>query len=144
MRVVSRGLHEELAHEGRKSPFPHKVARRSFPEELGEPGLVLNLLVENRQGKIVGSMILPRGEVADVGVSPDRAAFRFHQHIEHLFHVPGILRKGCRRAGGDIVEIHHILGKLAAQLVNPGNQRFEMVPVLDAGRFGDFFQPFSL
>jgi hypothetical protein len=54
-----------------------------------------------------------------------------------------ISRELCRRACGNIVEFHHIRGKLPAQLVNARHQGFEMIAILDAGVLRDLLQTFA-
>ena len=61
---------EELRDEGRFAGCAAaEVSRRPFAEELGEPGLVLDLFVENGEREVVSAVILARGQVADMGVA---------------------------------------------------------------------------
>jgi hypothetical protein len=62
-------LLHELGYEGRVFPSPQKVTGRPLAQELGEPRLVLDFLIEDRQRQIVGSMILAGGHVTDPGLS---------------------------------------------------------------------------
>src|SRR5262249_22683476 len=56
-----------------------EVARRALAEELGEPSLVLDLLVEDRGTDRVGTGVLELRERADVGVGADGAPLRLDQ-----------------------------------------------------------------
>jgi hypothetical protein len=51
-----------------------------------------------------------------------------------------ILGKLGRRTGGNVVELDHVGGKLAAQLTGTRHQRLEVIAVLDAGVFRDLLE----
>ena len=90
------------------------MSARPIAEKLREPGLVLDLLVQDRERKVVGAMILPGSHIADVRVAADRALFGGEQNLQHRFRVGRVFRQRGRRAGRDVVEIQHAAGELAA------------------------------
>jgi hypothetical protein len=87
-------------------------------------------------------VIFSGGQVANMGVPTDGAAFSFDQDREHGLYVGWIGRAG-RRAGRNIVKLT-MDSKLAAQLINARDQSFEMIAVFDAGSFGNFLESFPL
>src|SRR5438874_90377 len=65
-----------------------EVARRAGDvptlgrEQLDEPGLVLDLLVQDARRHVVRARVLPEREVADLRPAPDRAPLRLEEHLE--------------------------------------------------------------
>src|SRR5674536_371047 len=68
-----RDLSEELRNEGGGVATAHEVPRRALAEELREPRLVLDLLVQDRQREVVGAVVLAGRQVTDVRVAAHRA-----------------------------------------------------------------------
>ena len=99
--------------------------------------------MENRKREVVGPVILAKGHIAYFCIAQDRALLGLHQHLQHGVYVLRISWELCRRACGNIVEFHHIRGKLPAQLINARHQSFEMIAILDAGVFRDLLQTFA-
>ena len=79
-------------------------------KKFDEPGFVLDFLVENAGGKVVGARVLAEGHIADGDPAADGAAFRFEEQRED---VDGGGRVG--QLGGDaaglIVEFLEVLGE---------------------------------
>src|SRR5437870_392337 len=72
----------ERCHVRRRPRFAAaEVARWPFADELGEPRLMFDLLVENGGADGVGAEILALRELAQVGVAADGAAFRLDQDL---------------------------------------------------------------
>src|SRR5262245_15462821 len=129
-----------------------EVARRALAEELGEPGLVLDLLVEDGGADRICPRVLAESEGANVLVGTDGAAFGFDQDREQ------ILERGAGRrlaalqavgevgvgAAGDVGEAANVAGQLAAQLVDARHQSLEVVAVLDAGVLDDLLEAFAI
>jgi hypothetical protein len=82
-------------------------------------------------------VVLARREVADLRVPANRATLGVDEHREHRLDVGGIGRQRRRRAGRLVMELVHVCRQRAAQLVDPWDQRLEVIAVLDARRLGD-------
>src|SRR5262249_58077782 len=87
LRVVEPAV---LAVRGLARLAAAEVARRAdlvvalLAEQLDEPGLVLDLLVEDAGGHVVGARVLAEGQVADLAPGADGAALRLQQHGQDL------------------------------------------------------------
>src|SRR3974377_2216689 len=57
------------------------VAGRPLTQDLREPGFVLDLFMQDRQRKVVGTVILAGGVVTDGGIAADSAPFTAAQHL---------------------------------------------------------------
>ena len=113
---------------------------------------MLDLLVQNRRADRVRPRVLELRERADVAVRPDGAPLRLDQHGEQVLQRrPGrrlaaleAVRQVGVRAAGDVGEPADVPRQLAAQLVDAGHQRLEVVAVLDPGVLDDLLQPLPL
>ncbi len=119
-------------------------SRWTFTQELGEPRFVLELLVQDGQSQVVGTVILTCCHVADCGVALDRAALSIDQHREHGLNFRWVLRQVGRWAGRNVVEVVHVARQRAAQLVDAWNQRLEVVAILDTCILGNSLDSLTL
>src|SRR6266852_1131335 len=81
-----------------------EVSRGPLAQILGEPRLVLDLLVQDGQRQIVSAMVLAESHIAYLGIGTDGAALRLYQNIQHLIHVTRIIRQVGVRTPGDVGE----------------------------------------
>lgn len=142
-----RGLLSEAGISTRKescAPNLHpRVAGRPLTQELREPGFVLDLFMQDRQGKVVGTVILAGGVVTDGGIAADSAPFSADQHLQHGLNSSGVLWQVGGRARRNVMKGIHTVRESATQFVDSRNKGFKMIAILDASIFSDFFQPFT-
>jgi hypothetical protein len=105
---------------------------------------VFDLFIEDGEGKVVGPVVLSCRYVADVRVAPHRTPLGLEKDFQDRPDIPGILRKFCRGAGREVVEVDHVIGELAAKLVYPRDKGFKVVSILDPGCFSDLLDTFTL
>src|SRR5256886_11708125 len=82
---------------------------------------------QNSKLECIEPASLAKGQIAYFCIASDCALLGLNQHFQHGFYVLRISGELCRWACGNIVEFHHIRGKLPAQLVNAWHQSFEMI-----------------
>src|SRR5437588_107416 len=88
-------------------------------QQLDEPGLVLDLLVEDARRHVVGARVLAEGQVAHLAPGADGAALRLQQHRQDL----GRRRVGRQvgvGAAGPVGELADVARDRAAQPVDAG------------------------
>src|SRR5205807_5078250 len=105
-------------------------------QQLDEPGLVLDLLVEDARGHVVGPRVLAEGQVADLAPGADGAALGLQQHGQDLGRrgVAGQVGVGTAGAVGEVADVP---GNAAAQLVDAGRDQLEVGPVFQPGVLAD-------
>src|ERR1700748_3788246 len=89
-------------------------------KEFDEPGLVLDLFVEDARGEIIGTRIFAEGHVTDRAPAPDGATLGFKQQGEDVDD-RGRVGEFGRGAPGLVVKFPEVVGQLPAQLVNTGD-----------------------
>jgi len=99
------------------------MAGGTLTQELCESRLVLDLLVEDRERKVVGTVVLAGGEVAELRVAAHCTALCLDEHVQDRLDVRWVGRQGSRgtsrlivfqlrRKAGDMayVLIEHLVG----------------------------------
>ena len=94
------------------------MAGGALTKELREPGLVLDLLVENRERKVVGTVVLAGAEVAELLVAAHGAAPCLDEHVQDRLDVRWVARQGSRRTSRLIVfQLRRKAGDMAYVLI---------------------------
>src|SRR5260370_37524127 len=101
-------------------------------QQLDEPGFMLDFLIENPSGHVVGARILAKGQTADLTPGPNSAAFGLQEHGQDVRRGRIVGKIGVG-AAGPIREFANVLGNAAAQLVDSRGDQLEMSAILKSG-----------
>lgn len=146
------GAHEAGGVRGFARRATTEVARGAFTEKLGEPSFVFDLFVQNCEREVVGAVILTNGEIANVGISSDRATLGLHQNSEQV--VQRLSGRGLAarerigqagiRAASNVCKLPTVAGKLSSKFLDSRREGLEVVAILNSRVLDDLLQSLSL
>ncbi len=101
-------------------------------EEFDEPRLVIDLLVEDALGHVVGARVASLGHVTDLGPRADGTAFGLQQNFEYVLR-RRVVRQFGVRTGRAVREVADVGRQFAAEFEDPREDEFEVRAVFETG-----------